>query len=201
MDCVIRVGEVSGTSLNIKNLGEIDLINCASPDYLANYGTPRSIADLSQHLIVKFASSNRAATDDWEYVSSGEVRTVEIPARICTNDAENYIACCMAGLGLIQVPAFDVQEELAQGMLMEVLPERRAPSMQLNLLWPHQSSLTRRVKVFLDWVSDLLDREVLQQTTSAPCGTSEVGQFLPVSTPPKDGGLGSRSKPRSVSPL
>lgn len=66
MDCVIRVGEVSGTSLNIKNLGEIDLINCASPDYLANYGTPRSIADLSQHLIVKFASSNRAATDDWE---------------------------------------------------------------------------------------------------------------------------------------
>ncbi len=165
VDCVIRVGDVSGTGLNVRHIGEIDLINCASPDYLARYGRPKTIADLRQHYIVKFASSNRFPADDWEYMSSGEVHTVEMPARICTNDAETYIACCIAGLGLIQIPSFDVQEELNQGVLVEVLPEWRASSMPLNLLWPHQSTPTRRVKVFLDWVSGLLDREVLQQTT------------------------------------
>ena len=42
-----------------------------------------------------------------------------LASRVSVNHAETYIACSCAGLGLIQVPAFDVQEHLAAGTLTE----------------------------------------------------------------------------------
>ena len=42
-----------------------------------------------------------------------------LPGRVTANSAEAYIACCLAGLGLIQIPAYDVAEHLAAGELVE----------------------------------------------------------------------------------
>ena len=163
VDCVVRVGSIASSSLYVRHLGEIDLINCASPSYLAAHGTPASIDDLQDHLVIKFASSSKAPREDWEFVRGGEAHTIAVPARVCATDAENYIACCLAGLGLIQIPAFDVQSELTSGRLVQVLADERAAPMPLNLLWSHRRTPTRRLRVFLDWVSELLTLKVLRR--------------------------------------
>lgn len=165
VDCVIRVGNVFSTSLYARHLGEIELINCASPLYLGQYGTPTSLDDLQSHMVVKFASSSKVPREDWEYVRQGIAQTLTVPARVCATDAENYIACCLAGLGLIQIPKFDVQSELDSGQLVQVLADESAAPMALNLLWSDRRTPTRRLRVFLDWVSELLRSQVLRNAS------------------------------------
>ena len=55
---------------------------------------------------------------------------------LCTvNNADAYSAACLAGLGIIQVPAVGVQNHLKSGLLVEILTEHAAPPMPLTLLY------------------------------------------------------------------
>jgi DNA-binding transcriptional LysR family regulator len=75
---------------------------------------------------------------------------------VTVNNAETYIACCLAGLGLIQVPAYDVREHLQSGALVEVLHDWPAPAMPMQLLYPHRRHLSRRLQVFSQWLAEVL---------------------------------------------
>lgn len=158
VDCVLRVGALSDSGLVARKIGDLALINVASPAYLAAYGTPGSLGDLGAHLAVNYASPSTGRVEDWEWIESGEVRMVPLRARATVNSAEAYIACCLAGLGLIQIPAYDVRSRLDAGELVEVMPDHRAAAMPMTLLYPHRQHLSRRLQVFADWLEALLKR-------------------------------------------
>lgn len=162
VDCAVRIGELPDSGLIARNMGLLPLVNVASPAYLASHGTPRTPADLAEgHLAVRYASPTTGRTESWEWLEGGELKTLPLPARVTVNSAEGYIACCLAGLGLIQVPAYDVQAHLAAGELVEVLPDYRCPPMPVTLLYPHRRHLSHRLQVFADWLASLLESRLL----------------------------------------
>ncbi|WP_353236104.1 LysR family transcriptional regulator [Diaphorobacter ruginosibacter] len=156
IDCALRVGELSLSSLVARPLGRLRLINCASPAYLSRYGTPASPADLAAHRAVQYASPASGRIAPWEWLEDGVPETLHMNGAVAVNNAEAYIACCLAGLGLIQIPAFDVREHLAAGELVEVLPDWTAPAMPVQLVYPHRRHPSRRVQVFSQWMMELL---------------------------------------------
>ncbi|MBD9507012.1 LysR family transcriptional regulator [Ensifer sp. ENS10] len=160
VDCALRVGPLSDSGLIARPFGTLRLINVASPDYLERYGTPRTPADLASHFAVNYASPSSGRVEDWEWIEGGEARTVAVPGRISVNSAEGSIACCLAGLGLIQIPAFDVIDHLKEGRLVEVMPDHSAAPMPMALLYPHRQHLSRRLQVFANWLEGLM-REVI----------------------------------------
>lgn len=161
VDCVLRVGSLADSGLIARSIGELPLINVASPDYLGRYGTPHMIEDLAEHWAVNYASPSTGRVEPWEWTTGDAVRTLPMRSRVTVNGAEAYIACCLAGLGLIQIPAYDVRGHLNAGELIEVLPNHRAEPLPMTLLYSHRRHLTRRVQVFADWLTALLEREVL----------------------------------------
>ncbi|QOG07395.1 LysR family transcriptional regulator [Aureimonas sp. OT7] len=161
VDCVLRVGPLSDSGLIARKIGDLPLINVASPAYLAQRGTPDAPDDLGVHLAVSYASPSTGRVEDWEWVENGEVRMMPVRGRVTVNSAEAYIACCLAGLGLIQIPAYDVKRHLDAGELVEVMPDHRAEAMPMALLYPHRQHLSRRLQVFADWLEQLLRRDIL----------------------------------------
>jgi LysR family transcriptional regulator, regulator for bpeEF and oprC len=161
IDCVLRVGPLTDSRLIARTVGELPLINVASPAYLARHGVPMRPDDLPSHLAVRYASPSSGRVEDWEWVDKGEVRTIPMRGRVIVNSAEAYIAACLAGLGLIQIPAYDVKAHLRAGELVEVMPEHRAQSLPMALLYPHRQHLSRRLQLFADWLDALLRREIL----------------------------------------
>ncbi len=113
VDCVLRVGQLGNSSLVARRLGEMQLINCASPAYLEEHGEPRTPADLDRHWAVNYASPSSGRVLPWEYREDGRTLTRALRSRVTVNNAESYIACCLSGLGLIQIPAYDVREQAA----------------------------------------------------------------------------------------
>lgn len=161
VDCALRVGALPDSGLIARNLGLLELINVASPGYLARHGTPETPRDLqSGHYAVRYASPTTGRVEDWEWIEDGEDQTIALPGRVTVNSAEAYIACCLAGLGMIQIPAYDVQAQLASGELVEVLPAYRAEALPMALVYPHRRHLSHRLQVFADWMAQLMRERV-----------------------------------------
>ncbi|MDH2383997.1 LysR family transcriptional regulator [Bradyrhizobium sp. CER78] len=160
-DCVVRVGPLGDSGLIARPLGNLTLINVASAGYLARHGTPQTPDDLAAHWAVNYASPSTGRIEAWEWREQGAARSIAMRGRVTVNSAEAYIACCLAGLGLIQIPAYDVRRHLDAGDLVEVMPQHRAMPMPMTLLYPHRQHLSRRLQVFADWLTALLKEKLL----------------------------------------
>jgi DNA-binding transcriptional LysR family regulator len=145
-------------------LGFIELINCASPAYLQRHGTPRGPLDLAAHEVVDYVSPTSGRSAPWEWVEGGETRTMQPRSRVSANHAETYIACALAGLGLIQIPAFDVQHHLLAGELVPVMHDAQAPPMPVHLVYPHRKHLSRRLQAFMLWLEGRMGPHLQVQT-------------------------------------
>ena len=166
VDCAVRVGSLHDSSLVVRPLGRITLINCGSPAYLRECGVPEKPRDLLKgHWVIGYASPSTGRTLPWEHVDAfGQTQALALPSRVVVNNAETYIAGCRAGLGLIQIPRFDVQHLLDRGDLVEVLPACRAASMPVSLLYPHRRQRSRRLSAFVDWFSTLIEPHLERPT-------------------------------------
>lgn len=122
VDCALRVGKPHDSGLIARPIGNLPLINVASPLYLSHHGTPSTPGDMAAHQVVQYASPSSGRIAQWEWLDGETARTVTTRGRVSVNSAEAYIACCLAGLGLIQIPAYDVQQHLRAGELIEVMP-------------------------------------------------------------------------------
>ncbi|MFA8388989.1 LysR substrate-binding domain-containing protein [Burkholderia ubonensis] len=160
IDCAVRVGALSDTSLVARRIGELAQVNCASPAYLARHGTPRSPDDLPEHVAVGYFSSRTGRDMDWEYadMDTGEMHAVKMRSIVSVNSSQAYLACCLAGLGLIQAPRDGLDAPLAHGTLVEVLPEWNAAPLPVSVVFPHGRHLAPRVRIFVDWLADALSR-------------------------------------------
>ncbi|CAI0741060.1 LysR family transcriptional regulator [Serratia quinivorans] len=156
IDCVVRVGSLSDSSLVSQPLGRLSMINCASPDYLQRYGIPEQPAQLDEHWVVGYAQPTLAGADSWQWQQDGQLFEKTLPSRVTVNNVENYIGCCLVGLGMMQIPRFDVQHYLDNGSLCEILPQARPPAMSMALLYPHRRQRSARLTAFAEWFSQLI---------------------------------------------
>ncbi|MDR7308289.1 LysR family transcriptional regulator [Rhodoferax saidenbachensis] len=155
-DCVLRVGPVGDSGLIARPLPPLRMVNVASPSYLQTHGTPHTLADLAQHHLVHYASTLGAKPGGFDYSENGEMRSLPMQGAITVNNAGAYTAACLAGLGIIQAPTVGVHLLLKQGLLVEVLPQHVAPPMPQTLLYAHRRNLSKRVRVVMDWLAEVV---------------------------------------------
>ena len=156
VDCALRVGPLQDSRLVARSMGQLPLINVASPAYVERHGLPTHPSQLGTHWGVLYASPGNGRVEAWEWRENGVLRSQPLAGRVTVNSAEAYIACCIAGLGMIQIPAYDVRAELAAGSLLEVMPAYRADPMPMHLLFPHRRHPSQRLRVFVDWLQQVL---------------------------------------------
>ena len=155
-DCVLRVGTLQDSALVGRTLGLLPQCNLASPAYLREHGTPRTLADLDGHRLVHFSPTLGAPPVGWEYVENRRRCTRPMRGPVTVNSADAYQAACLAGLGLIQAPAIGVQALLERGELVEVMPAFVAPPMPVTLLFAHRRNPSKRLQALIAWLAGLL---------------------------------------------
>lgn len=155
VDAVIRVGQRASSDYVVRPLGMLSQINCASPRYLARTGHPTKLDDLrrSPHQVVSYGLSRRGVTT-FDYVdeAGGGERALEVRTSVSVDNGETYIAAALAGLGLIQIPAYDVRHHLESGALVEVLPRHVPAPLPIALLYPTRRQVPARLRVFATWL-------------------------------------------------
>jgi len=152
VDCVLRGGEPRDSNLVVRRVAMNPQVTCASAAYIQRFGVPQSIESLREHRAVNYISSATGRRLPFDFLVDGQPRSVQVPGIVAVRQADAYHACCEAGLGLIQIPRYHIEDQLADGSLVEVLEPFRPAPMPVSVLYPHSRQLSPRVRVFIDWV-------------------------------------------------
>jgi len=154
LDCAIRSGELTDSTLVARSLGHLAWVTCASPQYLGRFGEPKSVEALHAHRVVNYLSNATGRPLDWRFRVDGENVPMALPSRYSVNETEAYLHCGLEGLGLIQLSALAVSPYLHSGRLREVLADAWCEPVQISIVYP-QVRATAAVKAFVQWVLDI----------------------------------------------
>lgn len=153
-DAVIRSGLLTDSSLMSRRLGPFRFVLCASPEYVARTGQPRTVAELVEHDCVRYRFPTTGRLQPWTFGEDDE------PPRLRTsmtcNNMEALRGAVIAGFGIGFVPDFLVRDALACGSLVTVLDDLAIPPGQFSVLWPSSRQLSPKLRVFVDFMCERL---------------------------------------------
>ena len=155
-DCVVRGGLLADSDMVVRRLGVMDEVTCASPAYLAAHGVPATPGDLAGHRMIGFVSSRTGQAMPLEFTRDGIVTEVTLPTGLLVGGADAYAAAARLGFGLVQAARHRVADDLATGTLVEVLAGFPPAPTPLSVLYPTSRQLSPRVRVFVDWLVQVL---------------------------------------------
>ena len=156
VDCVIRGGPLSDSSLVARHLGDAEMITCASPGYLKTYGVPAYPEELKNgHRIVSYLSSQTGRAFPFRYTLQGEKQEIKIEHRIGINESNAHLAAAVAGLGIIQTFRYAAAADLNSGALVEILHDWRPVRYPFHVVYPQNRHLTQRLRLFIEWLREV----------------------------------------------
>lgn len=155
-DCVVRVGPLGESTLQAKRLGALAMVNCVSPSYLVKYGAPTKLQDLERHYVVHYSTRLSPEGCGFEYFDGKRFVDWPMRALITVNSVDAYHFACRAGLGIVQAPRSAVAQPIANGELVQILPDHNCAPLPVSLVHAYGRAVPRRVRVFMDWVSRAL---------------------------------------------
>jgi DNA-binding transcriptional LysR family regulator len=123
-----------------------DRVLVASPAYLAKSGPLRHPTDIAQHECLAFLPVGLS----WSFESRKGVIDVAVHASFSVNDSGVLLAAAENGTGLAVVPRFVARESLAEGRLVELLPETPPITLWLKALVPRNRVHKPEVMKLLD---------------------------------------------------
>ena len=148
VDVAVRIADLPDSSLQAIPVGRMPVVLCASPDYLARAGVPRTPAELASHSVV--CAGAVAPGHEMRFSQGGTTRTMKMNPRLATTTNESAVAAAVAGFGLTQQMRYKVAEPLAAGQLQEVLCDFAPPALPVHVLHREGRFAARRVRAFLD---------------------------------------------------
>ncbi|MBJ9661722.1 LysR family transcriptional regulator [Burkholderia gladioli] len=157
IDIAIRIGTLPDSTLHARALGACPLHILASPAYLAEHGTPRSVADLKRHKLLGF--SDIETLNRWPLRRRGaggqpDGEGVVIEPAHTASSGETLRHLALGGLGIVCLSDFMSAADIAAGRLVPLLGELMSDYRQpINAVYYRHAALTGRVQGFLDFLS------------------------------------------------
>jgi DNA-binding transcriptional LysR family regulator len=155
IDIAIFLGALDDTSMVARKLATSPLVVCASPDYLAKYGTPQIPEDLVNHsCLVNWAIAPR---HKWQFRTEAGLQIITVSGRMQSNAAHSTRIAALNGLGLVMLPIYIVGGDIEKGNLKVVLDNYILPPLDIHAVYPHRKYLSAKVRAFLDFLQMWLE--------------------------------------------
>jgi DNA-binding transcriptional LysR family regulator len=152
-DLAIRGRAPADTSLVGRKLEDAELVLVAAPAYLRAAGRPKTLDDLDQHDCIQFNLPSTGRKIPWLFMVDGaQVERHTSGGFVISEDILGQVALVRNGAGLAQVYRSTVEDLLADGSLVELLPRFGGSSRPFLLLYPHARHLPLRVRVVVDFL-------------------------------------------------
>lgn len=148
-DLAIRLGEMADSALRSRKIGAFERRLVAAPSYLATIEEPVSPEDLARcEFVLLDMLPNKFILQ-----RGGEEHNLQPEkSRVSVNSVASARSALIAGLGVQRLPHSEVEDDLASGRLVEILPDWSLPTINIYAVWPassHHSSLVRLLLKYL----------------------------------------------------
>ncbi|WP_034105516.1 LysR family transcriptional regulator [Pseudomonas lurida] len=155
IDVAIRIATLRDSTLVATNLASNPRVVCASPAYLAQWGTPSRLDDLNHHQCIALHGMPY-----WPFTQGENAVAIRAQGAFCANSVEAVRTASKQGLGLAMLTYWDIRNELSEGSLVmvnleDVLPEQ----LSITAVLPTRQQVPYRVRVFVEHLEAELKKD------------------------------------------
>ncbi|MEM7304611.1 MAG: LysR family transcriptional regulator [Pseudomonadota bacterium] len=150
VDVSFVVGELDDSMFVARKIASARRVVCASPEYLAEYGTPETPDCLMEHNCLIYAP--RTTLLDWEFTNDQSIR---VSGDIQCNDGDALRIAAIQGCGIIQLPTYIVGLDIQSGRLNALLEDYEPTQLPIYAIYHHRKFLSAKIRSFLDFIQQL----------------------------------------------
>jgi len=155
-DLGIRIGNLPDAQLVARRIYENQLMVCASPDYLARRGTPRTPDDLLKHDCIVLRE-NRDDHATWHLAPrtgarKSQKQSVKIHGTLAVNDGQIAVQWALDGHGIVLRSGYDVAPFLATGRLVRLLPNYSSGDFDVYAVYSQRRHTPAKIRAFIDFL-------------------------------------------------
>ena len=156
IDVALRVAHLDDSTLVARKLCDNPRVLVASPAYLARRGTPQQPTDLLAHDCLLYSSGARVF-DEWSFTKDGVNMPVRVSSKIQINDGMALVAGAVASGGAMVIDRLLVAHELAEGSLIQLLPDYQLRAGQpVYAVYPARPWLAFKTATFVSFLQERL---------------------------------------------
>lgn len=158
-DAAIRLHKPEQSDLIQRSIGKMHFSICASKSYLKKYGTPKSLADLKNHILIAYPDQSLVPykNPNWLLDKAG-ISLTGNPNLILINSVSTIFGAIKNGAGIGVIPTF-MANSCAD--LVEILPEIKKESVEIYFVYPEERRHSKRIATFRDFLIDHIEKSNL----------------------------------------
>lgn len=135
-------------------LADIEFHLMASPEYLERAGRPKGFADLNGHALLRFSGVN--LSDITALKGANGQYKVTFRTVMLSENKTILQQAALQGMGLVFLPKWMTEQDIAAGRLETVLPDAIRFSITLYAVYPSRKYLSAKVRTFIDFMTTSL---------------------------------------------
>ena len=165
VDVAVRLARLPDSSLTAIKIGAVRKLICAAPRYFAEHEAPKHPSELVKHACIGL--NEEGSQELWRYrerTSARRTRSVRVTCRLSVNSAAAAIEAAERGAGLIHPISYQVEQQIADGSLMVVLPEYEQEPVPVHLVFQSRKGAANAVQAFIDHAAPLLRDKMSART-------------------------------------
>jgi DNA-binding transcriptional LysR family regulator len=153
-DLAVRIGALPQSDLIARKIGGVRSIVCASPGYVARHGAPRTPEELGSHACLGYSLTGSGT--DWRFETPDGPLIVPITGPIRADNGDIIRLAALSGAGILFQPHFIVEDDLAAGRLVQLLPAWQSAELGVYAVYPSRKHLSAKVRTFVDFLAAAL---------------------------------------------
>ena len=155
VDCVLRANVIRDETMIARPLGTLEVVTCASPDYLKRCGTPLCLEEVAGHAVVSYYFVPPPKHRGRTFIDGND--RVELRGRCFAgfSDLQSCLSATIVGLGITQVPSAILRTAEPAGKVVRILPQYPVEGIRMYALYPPSRKHSTTLRAFVNWVSEV----------------------------------------------
>ena len=151
-DVAIRIAVLPDSTLISKRLANTRIVLCASPRYLKANGVPSHPSELAKHAVIAYRYWSTG--DEWQFDGPKGRVSVSTKPIMHSNSGDTCRTMALEHHGVILQPTFLIGTDLADGTLVELMPEYRALELGIYAIYPTRKHVLPKVRALIEFLSE-----------------------------------------------
>lgn len=149
VDLAIRISNKLDSTLIARPLAVCRSILCASPEYIAKHGEPKSLNELSQHYCITHDSGTHR---HYRFIKDSGVVEVPVKGYFQSNETDAVCRAVLCGAGIGMLPTFYIGEHLNQGKLIPLLTHETPETLAINAIYLSREHQPLTLRLLVDFL-------------------------------------------------
>jgi DNA-binding transcriptional LysR family regulator len=163
VDIAIRATSKLPERAVARKLADGEFILVASPSYLKDHGTPETVEDLQNHVVLLYRGPNGIL--NWQAKMADGWRELRLPPTLICNQGDTLLDEAMAGHGIALIPKWGIIDNLSDRTLIPIVLNDAEIAISRNdnagvyLLYHRPKYGVKKIRVAVDFLlSELVER-------------------------------------------